>query len=117
LEINDETPDYNGRKVRTRLTQLEINKCSIGKMLTNNILDALKNNRDIENLQLSSLRFNREMVQGLSRFVVNNFTLKKLNLSWSEFIGDDLLHLLESIKPVKHLQYLNLSTIPIDGPL
>jgi hypothetical protein len=116
LKINGDTPDYNGRKVRTRLTQLEINKCSIGKILSNDIINALKKNRDIEDLQLSSFQFNREMVQGLSDFVTNNFSLKKLNLSWSEFVSDDLLHLLTCIKPVKHLQYINLSTIPIEGP-
>jgi hypothetical protein len=117
LKINDKTPNFNGRKVRTRLTQLEINKCSIGKALSNKIVDALKTNRDIEDLQLSSFRFDREMVQGLSHFIVNNFSLIKLNLSWSEFVGEDLLYLLKCLKPVKHLQYINLSTIPIEGPL
>jgi Ran GTPase-activating protein (RanGAP) involved in mRNA processing and transport len=80
------------------------------------MIDSLKTNREIEEIQLSSFDFNRGMVENLSDFIVNNYNLKKVNLSWSDFVADDLLLLLSKIKPVKHLQEINISTIPIEGP-
>lgn len=116
LKIDEDTPDINGRYVRTKLTKLEINKCNLGKILSNKIIDSLKANREIEEIQLSSFEFNREMVEGLSDFIADNLNLKKINLAWSEFVCEDLLILLNSMKPVKHIQEINLSTIPIEGP-
>jgi Ran GTPase-activating protein (RanGAP) involved in mRNA processing and transport len=80
------------------------------------MINSLKTNREIEEIQLSSFDFNRGMVENLSDFIVNNYNLKKVNLSWSDFVADDLLLLLSKIKPVNHLQEINISTIPIEGP-
>ena len=74
-----------------------------------------KNNRKIENLKLSSFIFNKTMTANLGDFVIENYSLKKLNLSWSEMISDDLLFFMERIKEIKHLQDLDISKIPIEG--
>ena len=56
------------------------------------------------------------MISDLSEFVVNNFSLKSLNLSWSEISSEEMLLFLERIQHIKHLQHLDISTIPIEGP-
>jgi hypothetical protein len=77
---------------------------------------ALERNRDLEELRLSSFDFNKQMVTHLTNFIVNNLYLKKLNLSWSEFKSEEMIVLIEGIQEVKHLQHLDISTIPIEGP-
>jgi Ran GTPase-activating protein (RanGAP) involved in mRNA processing and transport len=116
LNIDECDPYINGKYIKTKVEILEINKCNIGKILSNKLISSLKTNREIQEIRLSSFGFNRGMVENLSDFIVNNYNLKKVNLSWSEFVCEDLLLLLSRIKPVKHLQDINISTIPIEGP-
>ena len=76
----------------------------------------LKENREIEELRFSSIDFTLETISDLSDFVVNNFSLKSLNLSWSEISSEEMLLFLKRIQQIKHLQHLDISTIPFEGP-
>jgi hypothetical protein len=116
LNISDATPSVKGKKLNTRIIELELNKCSVSKSLMRQLIDNLTSNRQLESLSLGHVDFDRQMVNNLGDFVVNNFNLKKLKISWSEFISEDLMIFMEKIKNIKHLQDLDVSTIPIEGP-
>ena len=74
-----------------------------------------KNDRKIETLKLSSFVFTKSMSINLSQYVIDNFKLKTLNLSWSEMMSDDLYIFIKNINKIKHLQDLDISKIPIEG--
>lgn len=76
----------------------------------------IKANRNLEELHISSMELDRASAKNISDFVNNNFKLRKLNISWCEFKSADLMQFIEDIKNVKHLQYLDISAIPIEGP-
>jgi len=116
VSVDEETPKVNGKRINTRLHLLELDKCDITQTLMNRFIEILtENNREIENLKLSSFVFSKPMSINLSRFVRENYSLKKLNLSWSEMMSENLMVFMENIQDIKHLQDLDISKIPIEG--
>ena len=97
------------------LKKLELIHCFKNNRDASLLLKGIKSNRELEELRLSSVNFNHEMISNLGEFVTNNFCLKSLNLSWSEISGDEMVRLLNKIKNIKHLQHLDISTIPFEG--
>jgi len=63
------------------------------------------------------MALDKTTAKNLSEFVNNNFSLRKMSISWCQFKSNDLLRFMEDIKNVKHLQYLDISAIPIEGPM
>jgi len=112
VRINDRNDIVNDMYAEIRLKKLELNKWGASTTLIGKFIEALKDNREIEELRLSSLSFNSEMIYSLGEFVAQNFNLKSLNLSWAEIQSEDMLKLLNRIKHIKHLQHFDLSTMP-----
>ncbi|CAI2383819.1 unnamed protein product [Moneuplotes crassus] len=105
----------DGREAKTRIRHLELNKCIPNSSLMNVLMRELSKNRMIENLRLSSVDFNTESITHLAEFVMDNFSFQSLNLSWSEISSKELILFFTLIENVKHLQQLDISTIPFIG--
>jgi Ran GTPase-activating protein (RanGAP) involved in mRNA processing and transport len=79
------------------------------------ITEMCEHNRELEILKLCSFAFSRPVMEHLANFVLANFSLKKINLSWSEIISEDLLMFLNKIRNIKHIQEIDISAVPIEG--
>ncbi|CAI2385868.1 unnamed protein product [Moneuplotes crassus] len=117
IEINDSNCTFNGKEAKARIKHLELNKCIYNSPLIKDLMKELSKNREIEHLRLSSVDFSTDAINNLAILVLSNFKLQKLNLSWSEISSDELLLFLTQIQNVKHLQHLDISAIPFEGPL
>jgi hypothetical protein len=63
------------------------------------------------------MQLDRQTVINISEFVINNFSLQKLDISWSEIRSSDMLFFMSQISSIKHLKYLNISSIPLEGKI
>jgi hypothetical protein len=98
------------------LKYLEINNCKIKPTLLQDFTNELKHNRDIQNLTISALNFDEVWIRNISEFVLKNFNLRKLNMSWNVLKSSNMLEFMNNLKGIKHLQYLNVSANPFEGP-
>ena len=114
--IKRKSSDKDDESILIRLKHLELNNCHAKPSLIQEFTEWLKANREIESLNLLGVQLDTKCINNLGDFVSNNFNLKKLALWWSQLRSADLVRLMERVKDVKHLEHLDLSAIPFEGP-
>lgn len=92
----------------TNLQELNVSDCRLGKEGILAIISALKQNKGLQTLTLRYL--NAEYIPALSEMLVENSTLKNLDLSLysSEFTVEEMEMLLQALRKNKSLQKLGI---------
>lgn len=104
-------------EIKLRLKSLEINNCHIKLSLLNELTECLKQNRSLDSLNISGVELDKKSILNLSDFITNNYSLRKLTISWSQIKSNEFIFLMQKIKVIKHLQYLDISDIPFEGKI
>ncbi|CAI2364707.1 unnamed protein product [Moneuplotes crassus] len=105
-----------GRRKKSHIESISVHDCFMRPINIEIFTSSLPDNRTIKELVLTTVKLNSLSTKNICTFISENYSLRKLDLSWNEIFMSDLGNLTESIGNVTHIQYLSLAAVPFSGP-